>query len=54
VARCRQLTASLRQPNLEIELHLDDIATAAVALGHRADVIEPLDFLIPYMLEQDL
>ncbi|MGR9371114.1 hypothetical protein [Rhizobium leguminosarum] len=26
----------------------------AIALGHRADVIEPLKFLVPLMLEQDL
>jgi len=31
-----------------------DIATAPVAPGHRADVIEPVGFFIPYVFEQDL
>ncbi|WP_246810289.1 hypothetical protein [Ensifer sp. ENS08] len=40
--------------SLEIELHFNDVATPPIALGHRADVIEPLKFLVPLMLEQDL
>ncbi len=40
--------------NLEIEFHLDDIATASIAFGHRADVVEPFEFLVPLVFEQRL